>query len=144
MGRVMKSALLSGLALLLLQGGQSGRAPHTKEGGNTDFNLDELADWSSFPSNLAASHRVITDQHQEEEEGEEEMTKRDGRFDISDLVSEFDIPGASETATAAADAASEDFKLDDLADWSSIPSNLEASHRVITDHQGEQDEAEVK
>ena len=72
------------------------------------------------------------------------MIKRDGRFDISDLVSEFDIPGASETATAAAEAASEDFKLDDLADWSSIPSNLEASHRVITDHQGEQEEAEVK
>ena len=75
---------------------------------NTDFKLDDLADWSSIPSNLAASHRVITDNHQEEEEEEVEMSKRDGGFDISDLVdlSTLVIPGAAETA--ANGAASED------------------------------------
>ena len=74
-----------------------------------DFKLDDLADWSSIPSNLEASHRVITrHQEEEEEEAEVEMSKRDeaGNFQISDLVSEIDIPGAAETAAAA--AASED------------------------------------
>ena len=69
--------------------------------------LEKAPTISSIPSNLAASHRVITD-HNQEEEGEVEMTKRDGGFEISDLVdlSTLVIPGAAETA--ANGAASED------------------------------------